>query len=168
MENEDLLATELNWTLESSWVESYVTTTVSRPVCLGIKHPSGAYDQIFITVRQLRVCGALSLTRGRVYRYNCCWPSPAQSFSGPSPVGHATIFYCLRFETSIFVSLFSVEVQTKQGTSMTQAESGDVRQLHCVIFRKTDLVSVKIVSAIVPSWPFQLNLKMNINSCHVN
>jgi hypothetical protein len=46
--------------------------TVSQPVYLGvylgIKHPSGAYDQIFITVRQLRVCwcGALSLTRGRV------------------------------------------------------------------------------------------------------
>jgi hypothetical protein len=28
--------------------------------------------------------------------YNCCWPLPAQSFSGPSPVGLKTIFYSLR------------------------------------------------------------------------
>jgi hypothetical protein len=31
--------------------------------------------------------------------YNCCWPSPAQAFLGPSPAGLMTIFYCPRFET---------------------------------------------------------------------
>jgi hypothetical protein len=30
--------------------------------------------------------------------YNCCWPSPAQSFSGPSPAGLVTVFCTLRFE----------------------------------------------------------------------
>jgi hypothetical protein len=47
----------------------------SRPVCLGIKHPSGAYDQIFITIRQLQVCwcGALSLTRtGLSFTISAC------------------------------------------------------------------------------------------------
>jgi hypothetical protein len=36
----------------------------------------------------------------------CCWPLPAQSFSGPSPLGFETIFYCLRFETSLFVASY--------------------------------------------------------------
>jgi hypothetical protein len=31
--------------------------------------------------------------------YNCCWSSPAQSFSGPIRAGIITTFYCLRFET---------------------------------------------------------------------
>jgi hypothetical protein len=31
--------------------------------------------------------------------YNCCWSSPVQSFSGPSPTEFMTIFYSLRFKT---------------------------------------------------------------------
>jgi hypothetical protein len=55
-----------DWAGLNSESEPYVTTDGS--VGLGIKHPSGAYDRIFITVRQLRVCWceALSLMRGRV------------------------------------------------------------------------------------------------------
>jgi hypothetical protein len=36
----------------------------------------------------------------------CRWPLPAQSFSGPSPLGLATVFYCLRFETSFFIASY--------------------------------------------------------------
>jgi hypothetical protein len=61
----------LSWMLTANyWLSLSLTLrpTVSLPIYLGIKHPSGAYDQIVITVGQLRVCwcGVLSLTRGRV------------------------------------------------------------------------------------------------------
>jgi hypothetical protein len=65
----------LPWTTSVSRMNEWVRglcydRRFSRPVRLGIKHPSGTYDQIFTTVRQLQACwyGALSLTRGRVYR----------------------------------------------------------------------------------------------------
>jgi hypothetical protein len=58
------------------------------------------------SVWQLRSCfrGTPSLTRGRVCLLYVRWPLPAHSFSGPSPLGLATVFYCLRFETSFFVA----------------------------------------------------------------
>jgi hypothetical protein len=49
--------------------------------------PSGAQDQIFVTVDS---CGFVDVEcpfwreDGSVV-YNCCWPSPAQAFSGSSP-----------------------------------------------------------------------------------
>jgi hypothetical protein len=47
----------------------------------------------------------LSREDGSVYCI-CRWPLPAQSFSGPSPLGLVTVFYCLRFETSLFVASY--------------------------------------------------------------
>jgi hypothetical protein len=78
-------------TKSSGQSQSHIATddqSVSKSWC---RAPSGAHDQIFITVRQLR---------------SCFFFVPAQSFSGQSHLGLATIFYCLRFETSILVASY--------------------------------------------------------------
>jgi hypothetical protein len=89
--------------------QSHIATdgqSVSKSWC---RAPSGAHDQIFITVWQLLSCffvgRPLWREDGSVFCI-CCWSLPAQSFSGPSPLVLATIFYCLRFETSLFVASY--------------------------------------------------------------
>jgi hypothetical protein len=80
----------------------------SRTVCLGIKHLSGDHDR-FILLGCVDVGRFLWQEDGSVV-YNCCWSSSAQPFSRPSPLGLTTIFYCLRFETSLFVSSYDSQV----------------------------------------------------------
>jgi hypothetical protein len=87
-----LYTPSINWTVQS---QSHIATD-GKSWC---RAPSRAHDQKFITVWQLRTsfCGAPSLTWGWVCFFFCicCWPLPAQSSSGPSPSGLATMFYCL-------------------------------------------------------------------------
>jgi hypothetical protein len=63
-----LLRLTVFWFTTGSVLSLSRVTTDVQSANLSVKHPSGASDQIFITVRQLRVCwcGALSLTRRRV------------------------------------------------------------------------------------------------------
>jgi hypothetical protein len=82
--------------------------TVSQSVSLGVEPHLGLMTKHFLLFDIYGlVFGGLPLWRedGSVM-CRCCWPLPAQSFSGPSPLGLATEFYCLRFETSLFVGSY--------------------------------------------------------------
>jgi hypothetical protein len=74
---------------------------VNWPLCLGFWYPSGTHDHILLLSDSygfVDVGRPLWRQDGSVVN-SCCRTSPAQSSSGPSPVGLATIFYCLKFET---------------------------------------------------------------------
>jgi hypothetical protein len=81
--------------------------TVSQSVSLGVEPQMGSwpdiyycysYDFIFVGRPPWRDDGSVFCI--------CCWPLPAQSFSGLTPLVLAIIFYCLRFETSLFVAFY--------------------------------------------------------------
>jgi hypothetical protein len=79
------------------------------------------------TVADLLMWGAFSLWRedGSVV-YNCSWPLPVQTFSGPTPMGLVTIICCLRFETSLFVA--SYDSQGYGGGIRPRLHTGDLFQ----------------------------------------
>jgi hypothetical protein len=68
--------------------------TVSRQVCLGVKPHLGPKTRFLLLSDSYGLVdvGSPLSREDRSVVYNCCWPSPAQSFSGPSPVGLMTIF----------------------------------------------------------------------------
>jgi hypothetical protein len=74
--------------------------------------PSGAHDQILFTISQSRffIVGRPLWPEDESVFCISCWPLPAQSFSGPSPLGLGIIFYCLRSEASIFVASYDLQV----------------------------------------------------------
>jgi hypothetical protein len=88
-------------------VEVNLRPSVSRPVCPGVRRPSGTSDQFFFLIeilfRQLRLYYfvAPSLTRGRVCNllYNCFWALPEQLLLGRSPTELTAIFYCLIWDS---------------------------------------------------------------------
>jgi hypothetical protein len=84
--------------------------------------------------------------------YNCCWSSPAQSFSGPNPVGVATIFYCLRYEIPLYVASYdsqgygeSIRPRLHTGRDMNNPELFYIRDKARGLVPKID--------ALEPSYP---------------
>jgi hypothetical protein len=92
-----------------SWLksESYVTTDGQSTILSWNKAPIWGLRPDLLLLSDS--CGFVDVGRslwredGSVV-YICCWSLPEQSFSGPSPVGLPTMFYCLRFETSLFTT----------------------------------------------------------------
>jgi hypothetical protein len=82
--------------------------TVNQSVSLGVEPHLGLmtkYLLLFCSYGLVFVRRPIWGEDGSVSRIRC-WPLPVQSFLGPSPLGLATIFYCLIFETSLFVASY--------------------------------------------------------------
>jgi hypothetical protein len=97
---------------DSSQSQSHIATDAQSVSKSWYRAPSGAHDQImtrylFLSDSYVLVsCGAPTLTRGRVCLLYMLLDLASAVFSGPSPLVLATIFYCLRFETSLFVASY--------------------------------------------------------------
>jgi hypothetical protein len=93
-----LFCRRCNFSMMLAKVKVTLRLTVSQSVSLGVILFFHTYGLVFV--------GRLLWWEDGSVFWICCWPSPAWSFSGPSPLGLVTIFYCLRFETSLFVASY--------------------------------------------------------------
>jgi hypothetical protein len=94
------------------WLEFKVshnpTDGVSQSISLGVE------PHLWLMTRYLLLFDSYGLVfvgrplwrEGGSVVCHCYWHSPGRSFSGTSPFVLATIFYCLRFETSFFVASY--------------------------------------------------------------
>jgi hypothetical protein len=94
--------------------ESYVTTNGQSASLSWYKAPIRGLRPDFFSVRNTEYVwqlhfwfrGSPSLTRGRVCLLYVPLALSSAVFLGPSPLGLVTVFYCLRFETFIFVASY--------------------------------------------------------------
>jgi hypothetical protein len=123
-------------TESASESESYVTTDGQSASLSWYKAPIRGLRPNFFSFRntehvwQLRSWfrGAPSLTRGRVCLLYVPLALASAVFLGPTPLGLATVSYCLRFETSLFVASYD-----------SQGHGGDIRpRLHTGFLTASD------------------------------
>jgi hypothetical protein len=123
-----------------------------RSVRLGAE-PLETHDQNSFS--QMNTCGhspyiPSSLTRGWVC-YLQLLLVLASAFSGPSPVGLVTIFYCLRFETLLFIA--SYDTQGYGGGIRSRLHTGtDLFQSQSRSYVTTDGQSASLPWCQAPIW----------------
>jgi hypothetical protein len=132
--------------------------TVTRPVYLGIKHPSGAGYQIFITVRQLQACwcGALSLTRGRV----CCLSESQSVVMSLLSVYVQFTFYMLL--NACIYNIYKSSVQAQYSRSCPIISSSGYNSSLVVALTGLCLTAARFKPLIFPVSGFALSNVANI------
>jgi hypothetical protein len=86
--------------------------------------------------------------------YNCCWPSPARLFSGLSPAGLMTIFYCLGFA---WRAGFVVYLR-QDGTENTISKISSI--VECLLFSEETLLPLRCLTLAASSCYSSLTLSL--------
>jgi hypothetical protein len=130
--------------------------TVSQSVSHAVEPQLGLmtrYSLLFISYGLVFVGRPLWREDGSVFCI-CCWPSPPQSFSIPSPLLLVAVFYSLRFETS-----FSSPPTTRRATvevfdpASTWGYIGSESESESLYDWQSVSLSVLVSSPVWGSWP---------------